>query len=253
MNKVLVSLCGLLLALSLAACGTNGEASEATATSAAAPAEESGIQSTVEAGSPEEVLTAIQQDFSDTAQKIYDEQTAMYDEVGDTFDSYLENQQLVNDWYDFAVSETKALGERTEENSKVYFQSVIDTVDPADDDAISDAIEAYYDAIYEDAYGDYYDAIYEDVYKDAYDHFYDGILSDAYDTEEYGEVSDARSSEYDSWSDSRSDVYDAITDWRSEIYDISSDAWSAYYDDEFVMDEIFRDPVVNVQRKEGSE
>lgn len=31
---------------------------------------------------------------------------------------------------------------------------------------------------------------------------------------------------------------------------MSSDAYSAYYDDEFVLDEIFRDPVVNVKKND---
>ena len=66
----------------------------------------------------------------------------------------------------------------------------------------------------------------------------------------YGVVSDARSEEYDNWSDARSDVYNAISDARSDVYDVSSDAYSAYYDDEFVLDEIFRDPVVNVKKND---
>lgn len=244
-----------VLAIVLTGCNNGGGAEPSAAGSQSAGQDasagaDSAQQGTVEAGSPEEVLANIQADFNDTAQKLYDEQAAMFDEVGENFDDYTANQQLVNDWYALALSETEALGERTYENSKVYFQSVINTVDPSDDDAIHDAIEAYYDAIYEDAYGDYYDAVYEDAFKDAYDQFYDGILADALDTGDYGVVSDARSEEYDNWSDARSDVYNAISDARSDVYDVSSDAYSAYYDDEFVLDEIFRDPVVNVKKND---
>lgn len=174
----------------------------------------------------------------------------------DTFKDYQQNVQLIRDWYDLTVSETESLGERTVENSKVYFQSVIDSIDLDDRDAVKDAIEAYYDAIYDDAYGDYYDAVYEDAYKGAYDQFYDGVLSDAIDTEGFDAVYDTRSDEYDAWSSARSDVYDAISDARSDVYDINSDACGAYYDDEFTMDNIFRDPVVSIEtdgRDEGGQ
>lgn len=202
----------------------------------------------VVAGSPEEVLASMQADFNDTAQKLYDEQSALFEKVGDTFDGYVSNVDAIESWYALTVSETESLGERVLENSKVYYQAVIDSIDVTDSGAVSDAIEAYYDAIYDDAYGDYYDAVYDDLYKQAFDQFYDGILSDAFDTEDYEEVYDARSDEYDFYSDYRSDVYDAISDARSEVYDLNSEAWSAYYDDEFTLDAIFRESVVNIDK-----
>lgn len=238
-----------MLAFTLAACSGQSTGT-AGATGGGEPAAQEEQAASVLSGSPEEVLAAMQQDFSDTAQKLYDEQQALFEKVGDTFDDYLENTEAIQEWYELTVSETEALGERAQENSQAYFQAVINSVDPEDDDAISDAIDAYYEAIYEDAYGDYYDAVYDDLYSDTYDQYYDGILSDAFDTEEYSHVSDVRSEEYENWSDHRSDVYDAIFDARSEIYDISSDAWSAYYDNEFVIDEIFRESVVKVDKGE---
>lgn len=238
-----------MLAFALAACGGQSAGTTDVTGDGASAAQEEQVAPTL-SGTPEEVLAAMQQDFSDTAQKLYDEQQALFEKVGNTFDDYLANAEAIREWYELTVSETEALGERTQEVSRAYFQAVINSVDSEDDDAIADAIDAYYEAIYGDAYGDYYDAVYEDLYSDLYDQYYDGILSDAFDTEEYSDVSDARSDEYENWSDHRSDVYEAISDARSEIYDISSDAWSAYYDDEFVIDEIFRESVVKVDKGE---
>ena len=118
------------LAIVLTGCNNGGGADPSAAGSQSAGQDASAgaaaaQQGTVEAGSPEEVLANIQADFNDTAQKLYDEQAAMFDEVGENFGDYTANQQLVNDWYALALSETEALGERTYENSKVYFQSVI--------------------------------------------------------------------------------------------------------------------------------
>ncbi len=234
------------LAFTLAGC-SGGQA--ASTTGGATGQGESQSQVSV-SGTPEEILALMQQDFNDTAQELYDKQAELFETVGDTYEGYVEHLDAVKDWYALTVSETEALGERTQENSRAYFQSVINSVDPEDTEALRSAIEDYYDAIYEDAYGDYYDAVYDDLYSDAYDQFYAGLISDAYDTHEYNEISEAASSEYECYSDNRSDVYEAISDARSEIYDISSDAWSAFYDDEFTMDEIFRDPVVNVEKNE---
>ena len=57
--------------------------------------------------------------------------------------------------------------------------------------------------------------------------------------------------ECENYSDSMSGVYNAISDARSEIYDVGSDAWSAFYDNEFTLENIFREPVVNVEKTEG--
>lgn len=244
----MAALAGVLVFM-LAACGGQS-ASTTNATPGGEPVAQEEKAAPTLSGTPEEVLAAMQQDFSDTAQKLYDEQQAVFEQVGDTFDDYLANTEAIQEWYELTVSETESLGERAQENSRAYFQAVISSVDPEDDDAIADAIDAYYEAIYDDAYGDYYDAVYEDLYSDMYDQYYDDILGDAFDTEDYSDVSDARSDEYENWSDHRSDVYGAISDARSEIYDISSDAWSAYYDDEFVIGEIFREPVVKVDKGE---
>lgn len=210
-----------------------------------------GGQQVVVSETPEEILGVMQGDFNDNAQKLYDKQAELFEAVGGTFEGYNANIDAIKEWYELTVSETEALGERTLENSRTYFQAVINATGEDDREALSEAIEGYYDAIYDAAYGDYYDAVYGDLYSDIYDQFYAGVISDAYDIEEYGRVSEAGSNEYECYSDSHSGVYDAISDARSDVYDLSSDAWAAFYDNEFTMENIFREPVVSVEKSEG--
>lgn len=246
MRRSMAGVAAACLMLALAGC--NGGNQQAAASDASSENQ----RAVAQAGTPEEVLQSMQSDFNSTAQKLYDEQSKMFGEVGDTFAQYTEHVQQVRDWYDLTVSETEALGERTLEASKTYFQTVIDTVDLSDDEAVSDAIDNYRDAIYDDAYDDYYDAIYEDAFDDTYDAYYDGVLKDALDVEDYSTVSNAMSDEYKALSDARSDVYRAISDARSDVYGIASEAYGAQYSDEFTMDEIFRDPVVSIEKDGGS-
>lgn len=250
MKRLSIIVAACALALALAGCsGASGGSQSGEVT--VGGSSEQGEEQVVNTETPDEAIQAIQGDFNDTAQKLYDKQAELFAAVGDTFEGYNANIDAINEWYALTVSETEALGQRTLENSKTYFQSVINTVEKDDQAALSEAIEKYYDAIYEAAYGDYYDAVYEDLYSAMYDQFYDGIISDAYDFEEYSKVSEAASSAYESYSDFHSDVYDAISDARSDVYDLNSDAWSAYYDKDFTMDNIFRESVVNVEKSEG--
>lgn len=250
MRRVSVVVLAGVLAVALAGCSGTSGGSQSGGVVVGGESDQ-GAQQVVSAATPDEMIAAMQSDCNDTAQRLYDSQADLFATVGDTFEGYNANIDAVKQWYASTVSETEALGERMLENSKVYFQAVVDTVAPDDREALSDAIDTYYDAIYDDAYGDYYDAVYSDLYHDIYERFYSGVISDAFDTEEYSKVSEAMSGECENYSDSMSGVYNAISDARSEIYDVGSDAWSAFYDNEFTLENIFREPVVNVEKTEG--
>lgn len=191
-------------------------------------------------GTPEAIITQIQQDFQGTAQGLLDEQAALFTKTGDTLDGYTANIEAVREWYNLAINESEALGERTIENARQYYRAVVATIDHDDDDALDDALDDFYDLIYDDAFDDYYDAIYDDAFSEMYDYYHDGSIDDAYDTIPYDEWYDLRSDAYDDWHDARSDVYDAWHDYRSDIYDEWSDINSGFYDNEFDIDEILR-------------
>lgn len=247
MNRALIFVVSAGIALSLAACG--GEAPQANGTSETQAAE---AESQNAANPLESVIAKAQSDFSDTAQKLLDEQQKMFGEVGDTYEGYLQNVDKVQAWYDLAVEETRQLGARAVEYGREYYQAVVDNVDVTDDRDVERATEDFYDAVYEDAYEDYYDAIYEDAFDNSYDTFYDGVLQDAYDTTPYDEWSDVHSDAYEALSDARSDVYDAISDGRSDVYSDYTDVRSAFYNNDFDVQALFA-PVELIDNTQSEE
>lgn len=186
------------------------------------------------AGSPQEIIVAIQDDFAATTEGLTAGLTKVDEEIGGTFEGYLANGQALTDWYGTVVGETEALFERTSENAMAYYRAVADTVDHGDSDALGDAMDELYDVVYEDACEDYYDDVYEDLLEEAYDAYYDGLIADAEDSVAYGTWFDARSDAYSDWFDVRSDVYSAYVDVRSDLYgdiiDVKSAFWQGVFD-----------------------
>ena len=230
MKKAIGVLCATALALTLGACGGDAASRQGSAESP---------ESVAPANSLEELILQAQTDFSDTSQKLLDEQEKLFSEVGDTYESYLENIDAVQAWYDLAISETEALGERSIQYGRDYYQLVVDSVDVTDDRELDKATEEFYDAIYDDAFDDYYDAVYDDAFDEMYDMYYDGIIDDAYDTIPYDEWSDAHGDAYEAWSDAHSDVYEAWSDSRSDVYSDYSEVRSAFYSNDFDVEGIF--------------
>ena len=114
MKRTLAILVSAGIALSLAACG-----GKAPQTSGASETQAAGTESQTAANPLESVISKAQADFSDTAQKLLDEQQKMFGEVGDTYEGYLQNIDKVQAWYDLAVDETEQLGARAVEYGDV--------------------------------------------------------------------------------------------------------------------------------------
>lgn len=243
MKRIIRTLCAAAMVVTLAACG-GGDGGEPAPQQA--PSSES--ESTAPANSLEEIIQRAQADFVETSQKLLDEQEKVFSEVGDGYEDYLANIDMIQAWYELSISETEALGERAVEYGREYYKAVVDNVDVTDDRELDKATEEFYDTVYEDAYDDYYDAIYEDAYDEMYDTYYDGIIHDAYDTTPYDEWSDTSSDAYEAYSDARSDVYEAISDGRSDVYSDYSDVRSAFYSNDFDVEGIF----APVQTNEGA-
>lgn len=234
MKRFVASCFAIVMALSLVACGANGNTQ---------PADQGTTDASVEgpasANSLEEILQRAEAVFSDTSAKLASEQEAMFSEVGESYDDYLANIDKVQAWYDLAISETEQLGARAVEYGREYYKTVVEKVDVTDDRELEKATEEYYDTIYDDAFDDYYDAVYDDAFEEMYDKYYDGIIQDAYDVTPYGDWSDVRSDAYKAWSDARSDVYKAWSDARSDVYGDYTDVRSAFYQNDFDVEGLF--------------
>lgn len=107
MKKFVALMAAATLAVCLAGCSSASSGGGATSTSAA-PQAASSSQGAVAAGgndepspaatasgSPEEIITQIQQDFANTEQSLLDQQTSLANQIGDSFDGYVANEAAV--------------------------------------------------------------------------------------------------------------------------------------------------------------
>ncbi|MDO4442346.1 MAG: hypothetical protein Q4B69_00505 [Slackia sp.] len=241
MKKAAVVLCACLAMAGLSACVGGGAADQANTdggNSGMAAESKKQEEKPLDDGSPEGIIASIQADFESTISDLNTKLEDVHNTIGGTYEGYLENQKVLEDWYAYAEEQVVSLGDRTRENGVEYFKSVVNTIDHEDGRALDRALDDYYDAVYEDAYDGLYDAIYEDAFDSAYDTYYDGIILDAQDSLGYSEVSDVRSDAYKAYDRARSGVYKGIDRARSDIYQDRSDVMSGFYNKEFDIDKI---------------
>lgn len=234
MKKVISMTLALVMAASLAACGSGASSgSSATAQSAPAPTPESTTaetqDSTASAGDDGTLYGTASADIESTVSSLTAPYEALTADIA-TYDDYVANVDRVEAFYATVIEETRNLCIRLREYGADYVDSVLSSGLTCDE--MYDELDVLYDDLYDDAGGDVYDEIYDDLMGDLYDVFYDGILKDAYDTVDYSDWADTHSNEYDFWSDAHSDIYDEWSDFHSDIYDLWSDVRGELWDDD---------------------
>lgn len=231
MKKIISLLLMFAMLLSLAACGDNNPGGKEPGTKESVPAE------SYDTDTLERIREGIAADFTATAERLTKEWESVRTAIGDTYDGYADNKQVLLDWYGLVQNETTALYSRTKEGVIAYYKLVAETVEH-EYDAIEDATDELYNTVYEDCFGDLYDTIYEDIFDEIYDAYYEGILDDAKDSMEYGDWLDIRSNFYGTWLDVRSDFYGNWLDARSDFYGTWLDVRSAFYSGNYDIDAI---------------
>ena len=191
--------------------------------------EEKPIQAVYDNSTLGGILNGISSDFEVTIQYLNEELENVYAGVGESYEKYVENKQILEDWYALAISESEKLFDRTEKASEEYFILIPKKIDCEDDDAIDDAMDEFYEVVYEDAMDEYYDAVYEDAMDDIFDAYYDGIVADGYEEVPYAEWSAESSDCYRTWSDTSSSIYRTWSDAGSAYYRLWSDVSSSFY------------------------
>ena len=234
MKKVISMTLALVMAASLAACGSGASSgSSATAQSAPAPTPESTAaetqDSTASAGDDGTLYGTASADIESTVSSLTAAYEALTADIA-TYDDYVANVDRVEAFYTTVLEETRNLCIRLREYGADYVDSVLSSGLTCDE--MYDELDVLYDDLYDDAGGDVYDEIYDDLMGDLYDVFYDGILKDTYDTVDYSDWADTHSNEYDFWSDAHSDIYDEWSDFHSDIYDLWSDVRGELWDDD---------------------
>lgn len=193
-NRLLLGITILTMTAGLTACGETAKTTETSDSESMNSTQE--VSSKYDNSSLKGIREGIESDFSETIQKITKNLEETNSAVGNSYEEYIKNKQLITDWYAFAISEEDALFNRTVERSVEYYKLIAASIDPADYDARDDAMDAFYDDVYDDLMDDFYDKIYDDTMDEVYDTYYDGIVDEGYDVAPYEKWSEESSACY---------------------------------------------------------
>ena len=126
-KKWLTGIIILTQAVSLTACGETAKTTETSDSGSTNSTQE--VSSNYDNSTLEGIREGIESDFSDTIQKINEKLEETNSAVGNSYEEYITNKQLVTDWYTFAISEENALFERTVERSVEYYKLIAASID----------------------------------------------------------------------------------------------------------------------------
>ncbi|WP_289093264.1 hypothetical protein [uncultured Bifidobacterium sp.] len=230
-KKPLVCLLSMVMALSVAACGSNptsdtGSQPQSSATNDTTTDNSEPALPKVTVSSLDELNTEVTEYVDSAIADLQTQYDALTASIGD-YNAYVENIGNVQQFYASALSDTETMCLQMYQYALDYV-TFITSSDRSFSDQYDD-MEELYDVVYDEEGTRIYDDIYDGIMSDAYDYFYDGVVSSGYDLVPYDEWSDYSSDEYDLWSDTRSDIYDIWSDTRSDIYDFYSDVRSDIY------------------------
>ncbi len=220
----------LMGVLGISGCGSTVPAGSATNPASGAASADKGLLFAAgkDAIAPEDLSAVAEEDVEKTVSAL----NGKYDELvtqADTFDAYREHIDAVQAYYDFVLTETKALGIRMRRYAADCASYVL--AGDRTPGQMYDDLEVIYDDLYDGAGDDVCDAIYDDLFERLYDAFYDGVVRDGYDVIGYGEWSEISSAAYEMYSDAMSEAYELISDTRSDIYEFASDVRGDVYGD----------------------
>ena len=180
-------------------------------------------------GYPEldELLNDIVQKTQNTTDYLTNELDAFFAAANDSYDGYIQNKEVLANWYALAYSESEKLYESIKTDCEKYHEILLNNPEYAEYKVWDRALGDSYD-VWDGALGDYYndwDDLYGDIYSDCSD-----MITDAPENVGY----DVRSEEWDEMYDTRADSWEAMYDLRADawesLYDARSDTWEELYD-----------------------
>ena len=229
MKKIIVFFLACLLMLSLAACGDKAQPRNAQIAQT--------VPLTEKPATPDDILEEIKQDFAETLAEFSSSYDDTVTAIGDTYEDYVANEQLLNDWYQHILDDSEALLSRMIDGVKDYCRAIGPQAEAGTLDA-DEAIDRVYDEVYNGVLDDYYDEVYTGLIDNAYERYYNGIIDDGYDTVDWDEWYDVSDRSHSAWYDASSGVYDLWYDASSEVYDIWWDVSSAFWSEDYDIEKI---------------
>lgn len=173
------------------------------------------------------MLTAMETEYETATKSITDESAVVFEKIGDTYESYADNKEIVTEFYTNSLGVAEELYTTIESISVDYFECVASN-GIEDYSEWNDSMEEFYDT-WNDGMEDFYDT-WNDIYEDLYDDT-DELVESGEDNLSYSEYSDVWSNMYEEYSDSWSAMYKAYSDAWGTIYKNYTNVWSGFYND----------------------
>lgn len=182
------------------------------------------------------ILTAMETECETAIKSITDESVIVFEKIGETYESYSDNKEVVTEFYTESFDRAKELYNTLESISVDYFKCVASN-GIKDYDVWDGSMEDFYDT-WDDGMEDFYDA-WDEIYEDLYDKT-DELIENGEDNLSYGEYFDVWSDMYNEYFDSWSAMYDEYSDAWSKTYHNYSNVWSGFYNDNTNVEELLK-------------
>ncbi len=180
----------------------------------------------------------LEQQYKSTVDKLKQELENTYSVVGDTYDSYVENKQAINDWYDLVKNESDKLFYDTLAKSIEYYKALAASEDREEYKIVNKAFDELYDAVDGDCMDYLYDEVYSGLFDDLHDKYYKHVLDDSDVTDDYGAWLDEYTGFYSDWLDAYSGFYGEWLDAHSDFYGDWLNVESGFYSKNFDVDSL---------------
>ncbi len=237
MKKIIAFCLAIVMMLSLAACGKNGQPTTSDKN-------EETVNLSYDKDSLEAMLTFVGTESAAAEEAVSADAEALLTKLGDSYDAYDKNKEAVSEFYTQTALCAEQLYTALQTVAIDYYKCI--AANGIDDyDTWDKAMDDFYDA-WDEGMDDFYDA-WDEAYDDIYDTS-DDLIESASDDLEYEDYSEIWSDMYDAHSDSWSDLYDLHSDAWSLLYDNHSDVWSGFYDNETGVDAILKSATENTTR-----
>ena len=228
MKKILVWLAVVMMIFSLSACG--GEKTPSNNEETKQP------EVSYDRNDLSSILTAMETEYETASKSITDESAVVFEKIGDTYESYADNKEVVTEFYSNSFGVAEELYTTIESIGIDYFKCVASN-GLKDYSEWNDDMEEFYDT-WNDGMEDFYDT-WNDIYEDLYDAT-DELVEAGEDNLSYNEYSDVWSDMYEEYSDSWSAMYEAYSDAWGATYKNYSNVWSGFYNNDTNVEELLK-------------
>ncbi|HHX29938.1 MAG TPA: hypothetical protein GX720_01775 [Clostridiaceae bacterium] len=166
-----------------------------------------------------EILTELKNEFEGVEQLMTDELNSVYGILGNTYQSYVENYQLLLDWYDRALKEMEGLYESVPDKVLEYYKTIPLVLDQDDSKAIDHALYDFSDAFYWGILEQVKNTFQRTLLDEIRSKYYDGILDDARGSVSYDEWFKTKTGSNVDWTSFFTTFSGDLFDFRSDLLD----------------------------------